>query len=222
MTFRLRDNLHWCACGGRIIFLDLEADRYFCLPFVAGEAFTRVAAGEPEPGDAERLGCLIARGMLIEDSGSGCLRRPPRIEVPTADFLQAPHPRAPIGDLLRAFVAEKRATLSTRKRALLNVIRDVDSRARRLRPRPLEDDTRLRRIASASAALSLVVRAADRCLVRALALHAICARQGIPSSLVFGVRVNPFGAHCWVQRDETVLVGDFEQVRLFTPILAVG
>jgi hypothetical protein len=35
------------------------------------------------------------------------------------------------------------------------------------------------------------------------------------------VRTNPFAAHAWVQIDEEVLVGDFEQVRLFTPILAV-
>lgn len=222
MAFRLRDNLHWCACAGRIIFLDLEADRYFCLPFAAEAAFTRLAAGEVNPRDTERLGCLIARGMLVEHPGPCGLARSPRIQVPTADFLQEPHPRAPIGGLLRLFAAEKGAARSLRKKSLLDVIRDVDGSAQPPRPRVPEDDTRLRRIAAASAALSLLVRAADRCLVRALALHAICAGQGIRSSLVFGVRVNPFGAHCWVQRDGTVLVGDFEQVRLFTPIMAVG
>jgi hypothetical protein len=41
-------------------------------------------------------------------------------------------------------------------------------------------------------------------------------------SLVFGVRMNPFRAHCWVQLGGQVLIGDFEQVRLFTPIAAFG
>lgn len=71
-------------------------------------------------------------------------------------------------------------------------------------------------------AVSLVLRAADRCLVRALAVHSICRRHAIPAKLVLGVRMNPFGAHSWVQYNRAVLVGDVEQVRLYTPILVVG
>jgi len=47
-------------------------------------------------------------------------------------------------------------------------------------------------------------------------------RSGIYPRLVFGVRANPFRAHAWVQLEDKVLIGDYEQVRLFTPIAALG
>jgi hypothetical protein len=83
-------------------------------------------------------------------------------------------------------------------------------------------DVRLHRIAAAFAAAGLVIPAADRCLVRAIALHSLCRRMGIRPRLVFGVRLDPFRAHCWVELDGLVLTQDFEQARLFTAILASG
>lgn len=221
MAFRLRDNLYWCHCGGRVVFLDVEADRYFCLPFGAEAAFARLAIGEMEPGDVERLCALIARGMLIEDSGSPGLHPPPSLQPAAGDLLQEPYPPPHIRDVLGAFASEARAAWLLRRRPFLEVVKGIERCGHRRRS-SLDHDTRLRRIVSGSAAISLVLRAADRCLVRAIALHSICSRNGIHPRLVLGVRVNPFRAHCWVQLDETVLVGDFEQVRLFTPIMAVG
>lgn len=221
MTFRLRDNLYWCLCGGRVIFLDVKADRYFCLPFGPEAAFARLAAGDVEPGDAERLRALIARGLLIEDPASRGLRPPSPLEPATGDLLQEPYPPPRIRDLLGALAFETRAAWLLRTRPFLQVVKGVERRGTQCRS-PHACDKRLRRIASASATISLLLRAADRCLVRALAVHATCCRHGIRPRLVLGVRVNPFGAHCWVQLDQTVLVGDFEQVRLFTPIVAFG
>ena len=37
MPLQLRGNVHWCDSGGRAVFLDVEADRYFCLPAAANE-----------------------------------------------------------------------------------------------------------------------------------------------------------------------------------------
>jgi hypothetical protein len=82
--------------------------------------------------------------------------------------------------------------------------------------RPIEQ------IAAASAAASLLTRSHDRCLVRALAAHSMCIKSGIGAKLVFGVIAHPFTAHCWVQLGNAVLVGDYEQARLYTPILVIG
>lgn len=65
--------------------------------------------------------------------------------------------------------------------------------------RPVSDaglDERLRDIVAASMAVSLIFRSKDRCLVRALAVYRACRRSGIHPKLVFGVRMNPFTAHC--------------------------
>ena len=222
MTFRLRDNLHWCACGGRVIFLDVEADRYFCLPSGAGAAFTRLAAGETEPQDTERLHALITRGLLIEHPASPGLRPAPALEPATGDLLEEPYPSPNTLEVVSAFAAEMRAAWLLRRRPFLEVLRGVDEERAGRRRQPSDFDRCLRGIVSASMAASLVLRATDRCLVRALAVHSTCRRHGIYPKLVFGVRMNPFGAHCWVQLDDKVLVGDFEQVRLFEPIAAFG
>ena len=222
MSLRLRDNLHWCVCGGRVIFLDLEADRYCCLPSPAEAAFIRLAGGEAQPGDRERVCSLVARGMLIDDPASIGLGPAGHIPRPTGDLLEEPFPSPHFPDVLRAVASEVRWTWALRVKPLAKIAQEIEACAyQRGHPSPVAD-ARLRRIVSASAAAGLILRAADRCLVRALSLHATCRRHGIYPHLVFGVRVNPFRAHCWVQLGDRVLIGDFEQVRLFTPIAALG
>jgi hypothetical protein len=53
----------------------------------------------------------------------------------------------------------------------------------------------------------------------ALALHLNWNRQ--PADLVFGVRLDPFHAHCWVQRGAEVLNEPVETIRKYTPIMVV-
>jgi hypothetical protein len=65
------------------------------------------------------------------------------------------------------------------------------------------------------------MRKAKQCLPRALGANALCRAAGALPTLVFGVRLAPFAAHCWLQWHEAVIVGDLEQARMFTPILAV-
>jgi hypothetical protein len=35
------------------------------------------------------------------------------------------------------------------------------------------------------------------------------------------VIAHPFAAHCWVQLGDAVLIGGYEQARLYTPILVI-
>ena len=220
MRFRLRDNLHWCISAGRVIFLDVEADRYFCLPSTAEAAFARLASGDIDPRAAEDLHPLVHRGLLIEDQLSSGIRSAQSVEPASGDLPLDPHRRPSAVELARAFASEIGVSRALRRRSFAEVVNSIDTRpVNGTEPRDL--DATLRGIVSASAAISLVLRAADRCLVRAIAVHAACRRRGINPKLVFGVRMNPFGAHCWVQLGSTVLIGDFEQVRLYTPIMVL-
>ena len=217
MQLRLRDDLHWCLCGGRIIFLDLEADRYFCLSRSAGHAFLELAEAEGQVAAAAPLQSLIARGLLIESVGA-IFSRPPRPPAPVSDLLDQHSPRASFRDRAAAFADEARAAWLLRRHPLRDVVRMARRRA--LGAVPSGCDATLRRIA-ASFAASVFLPAADRCLVRAFALHAACARRSIRTTILFGVRADPFAAHCWVQHEDQVLIGDYEQARLFTPVLAL-
>lgn len=222
MTFRLRDNLYWCNCGGQVVFLDVEADRYFALSDIAGQAFLSVAEDGTQADNETLLGSLISRGLLVDDPDRRGVRPPQAIRAATGDLLLEQHPGAALPDIVRAFASEFRAALLLWRKPLHQVLHALAPKPTGMPRRVRNLDRLVQRIASASIAVSFVLRATDRCLVRALAVQSCCQRLGIESKLVFGVRMRPFGAHCWVQLQQHVLVGDFEQVRLYTPILVLG
>jgi hypothetical protein len=219
MSLRLRHNVHWCESGGRAIFLDIEADRYFCLPKSANDAFLRLANARMQSGDDERLGAIIARGLLVECSASNMIRRPPALETPTCDYAAAPQVGLP--DLCRALAAEMRAARSLRTRPLRQAIAAASGLAPEWRSDPRASDRTVQAIVAASHAISFLTRTHNRCLVRALAVHSTCKKRGISPKLVFGVIAHPFAAHCWVQLGSAVLVDGFEHARLYSPILVI-
>jgi hypothetical protein len=59
------------------------------------------------------------------------------------------------------------------------------------------------------------------CLSDSIALLDLLARRGLAADLVFGVKLNPFAAHCWVQAGDVVLNETVECVRRHTEILVV-
>jgi hypothetical protein len=61
----------------------------------------------------------------------------------------------------------------------------------------------------------------DRCLVRAVALANDALSAGYGVTLVFGVQLRPFGAHCWVEHCGEVLDDSIDHVRRFAPVLAL-
>ena len=221
MPYRLRDSVYWCDCAGRAAFLDVEADRYFCLPSGPNEAFLRLAAGDPERRDSEHLQMLVSRGILIEGDAAAAIKPPPTVEVTDCDLLDEPHPSPGLLPILREYVAEVIAARLLRTRTFSQVIEAIRRKGSTGRRPPRDLDSVLQAIAGASSAVSYLMRVQDRCLVRALAVHSICVRNGIRPKLVFGVIAHPFAAHCWVQLENRVLAGGFEHARLYTPILVL-
>lgn len=59
------------------------------------------------------------------------------------------------------------------------------------------------------------------CRLDAPALCLYLRRHGIPANLVFGVKLEPFAAHCWVQSDNRILNEPLELVARYSPILVV-
>lgn len=64
--------------------------------------------------------------------------------------------------------------------------------------------------------------ARDRCLLDSLTLLRWLGDLRSGAALVFGVKLNPFAAHCWVQADDLVLNDRLENVAAFTPIRAIS
>jgi hypothetical protein len=221
MRLQLRHNVHWCECGGRAVFLDLDADRYVCLPAAANQAFLRFAAGQIRGQDAAELRQLVEWHILVECPETQPVRQPPWIEPPARDWPASPPSRPGLSPILRSLASEVRWILLLRTRPFAEVLGAAKRQGAGTEASPDEPKQSLDAIVAAADPVSCLLRAHDRCLVRALAVHSLCKRRGIRSRLVIGVVANPFAAHCWVQLGKAVLVGGYEQARLYTPILVL-
>ncbi|HEV8406738.1 MAG TPA: lasso peptide biosynthesis B2 protein [Sphingomicrobium sp.] len=60
------------------------------------------------------------------------------------------------------------------------------------------------------------------CLSDSLALMRWLAAAGDRAILVFGVKLDPFAAHCWVQSGEIALNDHPERIERFTPVRIIG
>ena len=61
----------------------------------------------------------------------------------------------------------------------------------------------------------------DARLFRSHFLMRFLAGHGIAATWTFGVRLAPFGAHCWIEYEGAVLNDHLETVAGFSPILAI-
>jgi hypothetical protein len=220
MPYRLRDSLFWCQCAGRLDFLDLVEDRYFCLAPDATAAFLGLVAGKAGSGELRHLRPLVARGMLVEDRTIEPQQESAGIPLASADFAAEHLPQSSLASKVQAVTEQLRWSFLLRARPLASVVERARRNAEEAGRAGEDASPGVGEIISAFAAVSGIFPSEGRCLVRALAFNSLCRRIGIRPSLVFGVRMNPFRAHCWVQLGGKVLIGDFEQVRLFTPIAA--
>ena len=221
MPLRLRHDVHWCESGGRVILLDVTADRYFCVPSEARPAFQALAAGEAGPQDRARLDMLTRRGLLVESASPGPFQQPALVDPPSRDFLDYPAPRCSAVAILRALAYERRAAWRLRTRPFRDVIPRTRSDGVTGREAAVHNGPAIRSIAAAADAIAFVTRSHNRCLVRGLGVHSSCRARGIRAQLVLGVIAHPFAAHCWVQLGDAVIVGGYEQARLYTPILVI-
>lgn len=214
MSLPSHANISWCRCAGQAVFLDLEGDRYFCLPEPLDAIFQRWAAGEAIDRDAHAA--LVAAGV----TGADPTLRPQAVSFPVAtrDLAHAGPDRA-TWNSVQAIFGQLRAKHWLRRRPLANILRDLPSPA--APAARLREEASLQAIAGAFVTSAMVLRAADQCLPRAIAAARFCRHRGLEAALILGVRLHPFTAHSWVQSGDAVVVGDLEQVRLYTPILVV-
>lgn len=215
MSLILRAGVSWCVCARQAAFLDLTGDRYFCLPEALDAIFQRWVAGEAI--DPAARDALVAAG--VAEPGSGSLPVAARHPAAMRDLAVGMRGRS-IRDALVAVAGQLTARRRLKRRSLASIVAD-DIASRAARPEGARDETVLRRVAGAFVTSGMLLRAADQCLPRAIAAGRLCRRHGQEAALIFGVRLHPFAAHSWIQSGDAVVVGDLEQVRLYTPILVV-
>jgi hypothetical protein len=220
MPYALSPGVSFCETSGRLVFLDLPGDRYFCLAEPAEAAFRRFARGVTGASAEIGLRALTDSGLLVP---APRMKRPLPTRPPaaaTGSLLDAaPRPRADWPIVTRAALATLSTRMSLRWRSLAATLQSIERR--RALAGIVTAPDRLQPIAAAFLRLNLLFSPLDQCLPRSIALASLLARNGVAAQLVIGVKLRPFLAHSWVQSGPLLINERLDVVRTFTPILVV-
>ncbi len=232
-SYYLSQDVHMCLADDQVVILDLMRDRYLSLDSDASimlRPYLDLLAGReglPEDRDEPRLREVLAK---LSADGLVCTSPLPSMAVethrPGRRAENAITPRPPSGQNLCAHYALHyiwsvvRARVALRTCSLHRIV--VSERIKRSAqpgaPREFDADETAR-LCSIYCRLRVIATDRGQCLFDTLALKLFLGNYGIFPDWIFGVRLNPFGAHCWLQHGNTVVNDSIDSVRPFTPIM---
>jgi hypothetical protein len=224
-----------------LVFLDLHNDNYSCLerrhtkpvarllglPTPDDDELEEIAADQ-ESGDAAKvIDDLIDRGLVTRDPKEG-----KRAEFVTQyselkemlGYMPGEGPQVRFSDVVRFF----KAMIVTKSLLKFASMERIVTRVKRRKDRycakggTMPDDERLNELVETYKILKpLFVTVKDQCLFNSLFLIEFLACYRVYPNWYFGVRLNEFYAHCWVQ-DGNVIYDDFiDNTCQNQPIMAV-
>lgn len=227
-----------CESGGHAVFLDLMRDRYVALPpedvRVLKKIFPSLVGQRPAfDGTAEYgyaagqkatslVTSLEQEGLLVRDSSRGKIARLTAVDVPLDSYWKEegswPHLR--VEHLANFFQARLSAAALLKVLPLRRTVRRV--RVRKQQQQIEGDAHDLRAMVATFLILqSLLPFGPGSCLGHSLAMLEFLAAYELYPMWVFGVRVQPFKAHCWIQSGSIVLNDSESHVSAYTPIMAI-
>jgi len=236
-SYFLSPHVHLCVAGKQVVLLDLERDKYLSLRYT--HPIGRLVSGWPVPlsetaaaglptaepdADTSMLSKMVAQGLLVKDATLGKEAFPVVIDAPKwamveYDLISRPHTTP--AHLWRVFQAYVTAKWSLKRRPIKEVVQAVRQRKKRAVASTL-DATAVRPLVTAFVHLRpLFFTSRDACLFDSLTLLNFLAGYSLFPEWVFGVKTDPFYAHCWVQQDDFVFNDTPDYVRGFSPILVV-
>lgn len=232
--YQLSPYVFACTTGRHCMFLDLLHDRYLSVPQPLMQLLApRIqgwmdkqaapAAISPSSEEVDQLADdLVCAGVLTPYLGNYQSRvgRPPHMHSDFRSLIKNRRIPRSRSSSISAITALAFADFSLRSIPLWRVIRAITNRSRNSTPRTPEFFT-----ANLS---TLLVRFQEirpwyprnyLCLFDSFALTIFLQSHGISTQWTFGVREDPFGAHCWVQYGTVVLNDYIDRTQIYTPIM---
>lgn len=221
MTVTLPPHLSFCVIGQHTVFLDTRRDRYFMLPAIEAIRF-RDMVGVSDIA-MEDIRHFQAIGLLSADDALGFPLRPAALDVPTESLIDHVDLRAyAVGPALIEVSVRLLAVRQALRRGRLDA---QLSKLRALKEASSGCETtstpERRRQVGRFLAARRIAPTAPNCLLDSLALALFLARRAIASTVVIGVKLDPFAAHCWLQDDAMILNDTSDNASAFTPILVI-
>jgi hypothetical protein len=236
--YLLAPHVYPCVSGQHVVLMDLERDKYVAVvpahrlaAWVRGWPVGSIHTPDPsldvDAGADALVAQMLAHGMLVSDPHVG----KPAVPVSAAratrslvEFDLDVRPRAAGALLLRFGRSYLQAQLSLKLRPIQAIVETVRDRKSLWTSRGAReaDPVRLRALVSAFTRLRpLFYTLRSACLLDSLTMVRFLDAEGIHPEWVFGVKTDPFDAHCWVQQGEVVLNDAPDRVRQYSPILVV-
>lgn len=234
-----------CEAGGHAVFLDLKHDKYTAVSPEDLDRLRRTVRGWPAMSPAATEGIalapdlpntttdtpediievLVKEGLLTADASFGKDALPAQLDIPTESFLIAQRPWPLLTTRhLGNFVS--RWAMTTLRLKTLPIAWIVNRVRRRKETRAhLAPPMDIRR-ARALTMIHFILQPAfynskDACLRNSLTLIEFLSCYDIYPQWVFGVHMNPFSAHAWVQYGPTVFTDPVAHIKTFTPIMVI-
>ncbi|MEJ2419876.1 MAG: lasso peptide biosynthesis B2 protein [Exilibacterium sp.] len=244
----LAEKAYFCLVEDYIVFLDLERDDYLFLePSQKRNFFSILDENPPLHNAAQENGqarhepneltvSLLQQGLITPHISQGKSPQPITVNTPHKDLLGYykvdAKPKIKISHLHNYFAAAFKAAAMLRWWSLKRIVDHIECRKTKYRcsnPQPknldFTDAKQLNRLWDLVEIFRilrpLLLSNTNKCLYNALALIEFLSRYEIFPDWVFGVRLGPFSAHCWVQQGEFLLNDSADCTTSFTPILNV-
>jgi hypothetical protein len=236
MTYQMAPEVFACVTGRQCMFLDLRQDRYLSVQRTVMDSLAPHIHGWQLPpaspprsfvpeGEINQLAADLLAAGILQPYGTRTFTHTTPPFPADRDFTSL-RPKGTDFDInpprLRIVAALIYADHLLRHVALWRIVRRMSSMASTVRNQPGSDS-----IMTVSALANSFRQARPwyprnyLCLFDSLALMLFLLRSGIHVQWIFGVREDPFGAHCWIQCGSVVLNEYLDRSRLYTPIMVV-
>jgi hypothetical protein len=231
----LSSHAFMCLTQGYAVFLDLKNDRYSALTQDESRALWGTVAGWPDSSAESVLTIEMPRidggnilhdlhreGLITQQRISGKEARPVTVVEATSDFNAflsgfETLPFEHVASFVKAWI---RITLELRIRSLEGMVERI--RRRSMISRRSTDTACMAQLVSSYFKLQpKFFSSYNTCLRNSLTMIEYFAHHDIHPTWIFGVRMEPWAAHSWVQDGPIVLNDTVEHVRTYTPILAI-
>lgn len=196
----------------RPVFMDVSDDSYFLLESDDESEFLRTYSGDDDASVGERLRQALGSST---DRIERVRCKPPRLSLLDEP---APADRVRVTEIARALVLLTWIRRSLARKPIGLVLHGVAVGGDRT---DFDDAPAQAELAARFIAARRLAPIKPNCLLDSIALIHWLGGAAASASLVFGVKLAPFAAHCWVQSETHLLNDRSDHVGRFAPVRVI-
>jgi hypothetical protein len=224
----LPPHVHCCRRGDAFVFLDLKQDEYTLIMGEAAATLADLTDNADSTASAlrrlEPLQELIQAGLLTTDPTAGRIFTATRTTLaiqPLLDSDTTSRPKVKLSHVYNFIAACTTAAVRLRWSRIQNTVSAVAMRKAQDASQQRVDLDKARQLAAIFHGLRALFPFNYLCLFDSLALVEFMARHDVFPDWVFGVKLEPWGAHCWIQHQEFTFNESVEEAADYTPIMVI-